>query len=131
MAKEATARYVIKLIGIRGEEFEDVIFLACIKAPFIKKASFWNIKVNVSSLWASQLFNDLGAQVKPTVYLQIKEIKHEGDFDSLNEVTSTLIHSKKYMCLTATSPNISLNANTDQNSNSCNLCWHLSIMCYS
>lgn len=112
--KDSSPRYKVRLIGIRGEEFEDVIYCACIKAPFIKKASFWNIKINVSALWASQLFNDLGAQVKPTVYLQIREIMHEGSHKSIED-EGKLIHSKKYMCLSATSKDISLNAMSDQN----------------
>jgi len=113
--QSSSPRYKIKLIAIRGEEFDDVIYCVCVKAPFIKKASFWNLKINVSSLWAMQLFNDLSKQVKVKVELKITEIKHEGEFNSLED--GRIIHHKPYMCINATNAMGGYKINmSDQNS---------------
>jgi hypothetical protein len=100
MAESSSPRYQVKLRCVRGEQYIDVVFCSCIKAPFYKKASFWVLKINVSTHWAQQLFNDLNDATIRQLELEIHEIKHEGDFDSLNE--GRLVHYKSYNCISAT-----------------------------
>ena len=98
---ESTPRYRVKMIPVRGEPFDDVIYCACFKLPFLKKASFWTLKINVSSIWAQQLFADLSNPIsKIRIELKINEVSGEGTFDSTAK-DGRLIHFKDYHCIQA------------------------------
>ena len=93
-------RYTIVLKSIGGEEFSDVISCICVRAPFYKKASFWMIKVNVGSLWAEHMYNDIGRPTTPQLELFIYSVKHEGETN--NDERSKLVHHKLYRCVSVT-----------------------------
>lgn len=96
-------RYQIKLHAVRGEVFDDVIFCSCIKSPFYKCASYWVLKIVVSSVWAMQLLNDLSKSTTRQFNLEIVSVKHEGEFDSLDDKETSIerVHFKTYNCINA------------------------------
>jgi len=97
----ANNEYEVMLKSIRGEEFCDVIACSCVKAPFYKKASFWIIKINVSSLWASQLFNELTTKTLRKFRLIINESQKDPVTDKKKNIQ--LVHYKIYKCIHAIS----------------------------
>lgn len=91
MANDKTyPSYKIRLLSPRGEPFDDVIYCACIRAPFLKKASYWILKINTTSLWAQQLFNDLSSPTNIQLKLEIYEKTDESkdDIDSMTKIRS-------------------------------------------
>ena len=41
-SKDSVPRYVIRLISVAGEPFDDVIWCSCIRTPFLKKLVIGN-----------------------------------------------------------------------------------------
>lgn len=104
MAKEGSVpRYRIKIINIRGEVFDDVIYCICNKMPITKKATFWTIKANVSSIWAQQLYYDISKHSRVEVRLQISELVSEGEATTNDEIKT--IYDRGCVCLYVTNAN--------------------------
>ena len=101
MAEENKAKntYQVNLKFIRGEEFCDVIMCTCIKAPFFKKASFWMLKVNVTSILAEQLLNEISTKTIKQFRLIIYEIKI--DPQTLEAEEMSLVHYREYKAIHA------------------------------
>jgi hypothetical protein len=95
----ATPSYRITLTPDRGEPFSSFIICACIKQPFVRKASFWYLKLNVSTIWAQQLFDDLGSNSRTTFNFKIESGKYEGGTDHWK--TTSVIHNKPCKCIHA------------------------------
>jgi hypothetical protein len=92
-----TPRYKIQIKNIRGEIFDDTIHCICYKAPLIKKASYWTIRINVSTVWAEQVFYDIGKHNRISVELKISEVKYEGQKESYKIVKD--IYERSCVCL--------------------------------
>lgn len=94
----AVPRYRIKIIGLRdGEVFDDVVYCVCNKMPMTKKATFWYIKANVSSVWADQLYYDISKHSRVEIGLQISELMSEGEAVTNEEIQT--IYDRKCVCL--------------------------------
>jgi len=85
MPKESSFRYKIKLTTPRGEEFTDVITCAFIRSPFFLRASYCELKINISSMVALQIQNDLSRNVDIYLRLELCELAYEGQPDEYNQ----------------------------------------------
>lgn len=94
-----TPNYKITLTPDRGEPLTNFIICSCIKQPFLKKASYWYLKLNVSSLWAQNLLNDLGSNSRATFMLKIESGRYEGSVE--NWKTNGIIYNKPCKCVYA------------------------------
>jgi len=111
---DSVPRYVVRLISVAGEPFDDVIWCSCIRTPFLKKASYWKLKINTASLWAQQLLNELTCPTTIKLRLIIKQTNHEGE-QKIEELTNILDH--ECTCLEAVNAVNGAKINlTDQNS---------------
>ena len=98
---QAENLYEIKLTSIRGEEFLGVVNCTCVKTPFYKKASFWMLKVSVSSIWAQQLINELASKTIRLFRLEINGVENESAEKSEEEKVKALVHKRVYKCISA------------------------------
>jgi len=111
---DSVPRYVIRLVSVAGEPFDDVIYCTSIRTPFLKKASYWILKINTASLWAQQLLNELTCPTTIRLRLIIKEANHEGE-QKIEELKTIL--DRECTCVEAKNAVNGAKINlTDQNS---------------